>query len=283
VRPPGFGTPPPGDYGLSSNRGLTGLLTYPGLDAVTLSFIPGNTPVVGCYVTGFVNCGTAEAWFPRARIVSIATNDGAEARCLDIESGDAVPSQAVAWTRWMLRVGVYRPCLYSPAFEMRTVAFDLSVSGLKRSQYTLWVADWDGNPTIPVGFDAKQWASNCCVDHDTFGSWFFSSVTPPRPRPKPPADLHHYLWFPTKPKVAGNKNERLTVLEYDGARLRPTKYAIYLKTALEPELAADANRVSYLAHHVWNHGKRKPNWTPNHGGWRYQQLIHRAQGKRLVK
>jgi hypothetical protein len=176
---PGFGQAPTGDFGLRPHQ-LGAAQTIEGYDAVTLSDVPADAAAVGCYASGqYANCGQALRDFPKARIVTIATYNGASARCLDTEPGDAVPSQDPGWVETMLAQGVTRPCVYADSYEMGAVRADLS--SVPRADYTLWLADWDGNPAIPAGYDAKQWASNCCIDRDSFSSAFFGPPAPPPP------------------------------------------------------------------------------------------------------
>ncbi len=175
---------PKGDYGLTKHS-FSAVPSISGYDAVTLANIPRRALVVGCYASGrYANCGPAMAAFPFAHIVSIATWAGVVARCLDVEPGDAVPSQSGQWVHLMYYTyRISRPCVYSNASEMGQVRASLIAWGVLAGT-DLWLADWDGIPVIPSGYAAKQWLSGCCVDRDTFAVSFF--VSPPKPKPPPP-------------------------------------------------------------------------------------------------
>jgi hypothetical protein len=163
---------------------------FAGYDAVTVSNVPRGAAVIGCYASGpYANCATAHAYYPRARLVSVATWAAAPGRCLDTEPGDATPSQDAGWIRWMISLHVYEPCIYASAYEMGQVKYYLSISGLSRSSYFLWVAAWDGSPSIPPGYDAKQWQSTATLDYDTFAAYFFAPAPPSGPTP---AQLAHW-------------------------------------------------------------------------------------------
>lgn len=179
----------------------TGLLY--GYDAVTLSYIPSSAAVVGCYVDGYVNCPQARADFPRAHIVSYSIR-GNPADCLDVEPGAAQLSQIVGWTRYMdahrSLINISAPCIYAAGSWMPQVVSLLNNAGLHHeTDYLLTEAAWDGVANVPYGFDAHQYASNCCVDNDVWGSWFFHRTPPPPPKP-----VYNWDWFQHTPPAAGN-------------------------------------------------------------------------------
>lgn len=188
---PDFGTPPAGDFGLGLQpHNLTATALLEGYDAVTLANVPSSTQVAGCYVDGrFANCTEARSRFPHAKLVTIAVSASyrGPAKILDTEPGDAIPSQDAGFIETQIRVyHTFRPGVYADAAEMPLVQEELRAAGLARSQYTLWLADWDGNPAIPSGYDAKQWFSNQSIDRDSFLSTFFAPPPkPPAPKPKP--------------------------------------------------------------------------------------------------
>src|SRR5580692_176816 len=77
---------------------------------------PNGIPAYARYVAGYVDGGDFPqlvARFPHAQHLSIATNAGLVADCLDVERGDATPDQALGWVQRMQRQGVYRPCVYA--------------------------------------------------------------------------------------------------------------------------------------------------------------------------
>lgn len=196
TRAPSFGKPPPNDFGLKPSS-PTAVPFIPGLDAVTISNIPLSTRAVGCYASGrYANCSAARARFPLAHLISIATWVGASARCLDVEPGDATPVQVPGWLHAMLHAGVQKPCVYSDASEFAQIRVYVGRAGIPNGVWFKWLADWDHNPAIPVGYDAKQWDSNCCVDRDSFATYFFG--VPPKPKPKPTPKCLAKKWPHTK-------------------------------------------------------------------------------------
>jgi len=146
----------------------------PGYDAVTASAIPFKAQVALCYADGtFANCTAVKARQP-VHLITIAVRTSGVARLLDVEPGDASPSQAGGWVKAMIGRHIWRPGIYANASTMPAVERSLQSAGLSRSQYVLMVAEWDGNPTVPGGFDAKQWRSTQSLDFDSFLTSFFS-------------------------------------------------------------------------------------------------------------
>jgi hypothetical protein len=299
---PGFGQPPPGDFGLPAQQ-FTSPFTLFGYDAVTLANIYGYTSrpaVVGCYQVGpYHNCAEAHSRFPGAHLVSIDTYDTTVvARCLDVEPHDAIPSQAPGWVRAMESRGVHLPCIYADSYRMTMsggVRYWLSRSGLVHGRdYLLWVAAWDNRPAVPPGYDGHQYASNSRVDHDSFLSTFFG----PPPKPNAPgcdtpseSTSHCYGRFANRTFYNPRRhdwcsrgcNELAVVRDYDAKRGNPRKYGkdllndhyrllfldarlIYLIHHRSVKINGD-NRVYGREHEVWQraHGRVCGSWAPcNH-------------------
>lgn len=122
--------------------------------------IPTNNPTaVAGYIDGnFQTYHALVARFPHAKHLAIAvfagTNDG---HCLDVETGDATPAQAPGWVRKRHAVGIARPIIYANASTMPAVIAALEHDTIKRDEYLLWVAAYNGKEEIPAGFDAHQW------------------------------------------------------------------------------------------------------------------------------
>jgi hypothetical protein len=110
---------------------------------------------------------------------------------------------------------------------------------------------------------------NHVYGHD-FGQWDRQPSVPPDP--------HHYLRFDTTPReLAGHTvSELAAVTEYDHLRKHPFLHRPRLHV-LRGDLALLAGRVSTVARQ-----DTPPSWLAFHRGWRYQALIHRAQGQRLA-
>lgn len=118
--------------------------------------IPPNPEAVAGYVGGhWPTYPELVARFPKAKRLSIAVNASENANCLDIESGDATPAEALAWCDRQHNRGVRRPCLYANLSTMPAVK--AAVGALPRSRYRLWVAHYTYVEHLPEGYDACQW------------------------------------------------------------------------------------------------------------------------------
>jgi hypothetical protein len=183
---PTFGLPP---KGLTLPRPVTGVRTVEQFDSVTLGEIPSNASAVAGYTSGswptFVHLA---ALWPHAHRVSVAVNAGHIAKCLDIEPGDATPSQAAAWVAAAIHFGVFRPCLYENAATLPAVLANLHAAGIARSSVLLWVADWTFHPGLIAGADCVQWSDHALgrnLDESTCAVGFYAGKPRPKPKPKP--------------------------------------------------------------------------------------------------
>lgn len=162
-----------------------------GEDNVDVFRIPLGTPAIGCYSYGPYrqSCVDAASRFPNSYRLSITPSELGTARILDVEPGDAVPSQAGSWARRMVSQGVFRPGVYSTSWNRAAIVSSLSANGLthctagstSKTCYVLWLAAWDNNPSIPVGWDSHQYAGGNVRDYDTFASYVFKASAPPVP------------------------------------------------------------------------------------------------------
>ena len=102
-----------------------------------------------------------------------------------------------------------------------------------------------------------------------------------------PTDPHHYLRFPGQPLPWHGKvlHERWLVQEYDRYRAAPHVGANEeMLDLLRLDLAKARKRVWYVAHYDPKTGQRhpKPVWQKYYRGWRWQQLLKRSRGERVV-
>ena len=127
-------------------------------DSIEVSAIPANAEAVAGYVGGkWPTYHSLLVKFPDAKHLSIAVNAEEDAVCLDIEAGDANPSQAPAWVRKQHSRGVKRPVLYASLSAMPEVKQALVADHIKRSEFRLWAAHYTYKPHIEPGYDATQW------------------------------------------------------------------------------------------------------------------------------
>jgi hypothetical protein len=253
-------------------------------DSVTPSAIPLDAKAVAGYVGGnFPSFSLIVQRCPKALHKSIAVNAEEDADILDIESGDAVPEQYPAWHRRQVARGVKMPGPYAPASEMPAVLAACAAAGIARSEMADWWAHFNNEPVLEGGGRAKQY-----IDHGPQGQNYDISVCDPGffGVVAPVVNPMRYDWFLNR-KVAifGNGYvERTIVKQYDKYRATqtPTGHPHRAQLAvLRKALRLLAGRVYTVAH---NQPRKngKPSWNVQHRGWRYQQLIHRAQGQRFV-
>lgn len=251
-------------------------------DAVDLSQIPANPPAVAGYVGGrFPTWSSLVKKFPNAKHVSIAVNASEDADILDVENGDAVPSDAPAWFVRQKARGI-RPGFYADVSTMPAVLKALGAVGVQRDEYRVWTAHFTGVAHIEPGSDATQWTDRALgrnLDESECVPSFFVE-TPAQPAHVNPP---HYDRFDGRNHVVGTQvlNERLLVERYDKQRKRPIWYAITLP-GLKRDLGTLAGRVRTVAEQQPNPDTGRPSWGKFHRGYRYQQLAARAQGQRFV-
>jgi hypothetical protein len=127
-------------------------------DAVTSSNIPAGASLVAGYADGlYANIPQMRARFPHATVVTIAVRWTTRAMVLDVETGDASPAEAPRWcTVTMADVPNSELTVYCNASTWPQVRAAFRAAGVSEPQY--WVAEYDGDPSIPAGAVAKQWA-----------------------------------------------------------------------------------------------------------------------------
>lgn len=251
-------------------------------DSIDPSTIPSDAVAVAGYVGGaWPDFSRLVQLFPNARHKSIAVNAGEDADILDIERGDAVPSQAPDWFRRQKARGLELPGLYSSASDMPAVIAAMTAAGIPETEYVRWMA-WLGSTEIPEGMHARQYTFQALgrnLDASVCLPSFWGAKSPPV------VNGPRYDWFPNASwKLFGKVlSERATVQEYDKLRATQTRKL----HPNRPRLAVLRLRLRWLAGRVYRvaHDQPsggKPSWGVDHRGWRWQQLHHRAQGQRFV-
>jgi hypothetical protein len=258
-------------------------------DSVTVGEIPGDAPAVAGYVDGnFANYDELVKRFRKARHLSIAVQADADADCLDVEPGDAVPAQAPRWFHQQKARGLARPCFYTSVSAAEPLIGLLAGAGIPRSTYRLWTAHYTNRPHLcnaACGFgmlttaDATQWTDTALgrnLDQSECQDSFFAVVLPPKP-----ADPHHYGWFTADPfELAGKKLvERAIVEAYDRKRRHPLIHRPGLHK-LRGQCTILADRIETVAHEQAINGK--DDLGVDHRSWRVKQLDRRALGQRLA-
>lgn len=129
-------------------------------DSVDVGEIPAWAPVVAGYIDGAWPTYTAlPAKFRDRPLLPITTGTSPNARCIDVEKGNATPRLAAQWARRKLNLGYPTPWIYANRSTMWRVRLALALAGVKRADVVLWVADWTGRPHLPRGYDACQWTN----------------------------------------------------------------------------------------------------------------------------
>ena len=177
-------------------------MTIQMFDSINPATVPSVASTSHDAVAGYVDgrwpdFQALERLFPKAHHLSIAVTAADDADCLDIETGDAVPSEAAGWVRRQHARGVARPCLYANVSEMPAVKANLDDAGLSRGSYRLWAAHWTYDLAVATaelanGWDAIQWTNKAQgrdLDESVCVDSFFGQVTPPR-KPAKPARKH---------------------------------------------------------------------------------------------
>lgn len=262
-------------------------------DSVDVSTIPPNPEAVAGYVGGsWPNYNELVAKFPHAHHLSIAVEANEHARCLDVEPLDATNAQAPGWFKSSLAdKSQGKAVLYTSASNVQALMDAMSAAGIARSEYYIWSAHYSNEhicgPNV-CGYpqaDATQWTDHSQgrnLDQSLVHDYFFG--VKPAPTPSPRVDPH-YDWFDDKPRriLLKKRTERGQVELYDKLRAEQTdkKHPHRIQLAFVRQvLKSFAGRVNTVAHKELVNGK--PSWDVDHRGWRYQELIHRAQGQRVV-
>jgi hypothetical protein len=156
------------------------------------SDIPSGIPAGATIVAGYVLGGDYDdlvARFPNALHVSIATRarDGGQwvqARVLDIETGDALPTDAPGWVEAMRGFGI-DPCVYVDLSSWAEVQRFVADAGVAQPDY--WIADWTSSgPHLVPGSVATQWWDFGEFDEsETNGVWPGLSTPVVGPPPAP--------------------------------------------------------------------------------------------------
>jgi hypothetical protein len=157
------------------------MTTEQGADSVTIGNDPSNVAVYAGYVAGdFINYDALVAAHPGKKFIAITpfALSGPKADCLDIEPGDSVPANAPTFFHEWAPLNTNKPIFYASIDNMSDVINALTAAGIKRDQYYLWEAHYDGIDLIPTGYDAAQYKTGT-FDGDVFSAYMWGPLTPP--------------------------------------------------------------------------------------------------------
>jgi hypothetical protein len=144
-------------------------------------------------VAGYLNgryAWSQQDWalFPHADHVTVTVSNRNMGDVLDVETGDATPSQTAGWIAMRKAAGLFRPTIYCslatvPAVRVGTGSYVLG------EDYDLWVADYDGSQESPCPLAvAKQYEDASAFDVSVVYDDAWPHRVPPAARaPVPPA------------------------------------------------------------------------------------------------
>lgn len=157
------------------------------------SDVASDIPADAQLVAGYVDIWTAADWarFPNAVKVRIARNVNESGDVLDVESGDAQPSQAPSWVLWQRNSFHADPTIYVSESAWQSVRDAFAAQHVPEPHY--WIASYQlpNDPSIPAGAIAHQYAS---PSYGSGGHWDLSNVVDywpgvdPEPQPPPPLE-----------------------------------------------------------------------------------------------
>lgn len=127
-------------------------------DAVYAANIPTDAEMVAGYIdAGFAWSPDDWGRFPHAVVVRIVIDPSIDdGHVLDIEPGNWEPPSAPAWCHMRRAAGV-QPTIYTMASWWDWCRDEFDKAGEPQPHY--WIADWDGDDTLPTGVVAKQYAN----------------------------------------------------------------------------------------------------------------------------
>jgi hypothetical protein len=261
-------------------------------DSIYASDLPSGWDAYAGYVGGSWPdydpiCERFPALHAQGRIVPVAVNASERARILDVENGDASPADAGPWLKWMLSLGVRLPGCYGDEASMSEIRNSIAAAGIDGAEHVLWVAEWNGQPRVPGGYEAHQWLAHGPdwenFDQNACSAEFFAGVLPLPPLPH--RNSSHYDWFDTGPRaIAEGRSERFVVQRYDELRAMqtPSDHPHHIELAFRrTQCRSLANRIASVAHDQ-PRANGRPSWQIDHRGWRRIQLARRSEGQRLA-
>jgi hypothetical protein len=136
--------------------GLTRMM----FDGVDASSVPAGAAIYAGYVDGsWQSYGPLAQKFPHALHVSICVTASDNARVLDVETGDASPTQAPGWAAKQRAAGTAHPVVYMNESTWPAVRAAFADQGVTPPLY--WVASYVSDPSnvpvIPSGAIAVQY------------------------------------------------------------------------------------------------------------------------------
>lgn len=120
---------------------------------------PWFADVLLVYADGrYANLAWAQAHYPDARLLQCTVTGRPGVRVIDVEPGCVWPvPKAVELAQEDIK-DRYRPWLYASGDTWDELRPALDHAGVSAALYDSWLAQPDGDPTIPPGYQAKQYS-----------------------------------------------------------------------------------------------------------------------------
>lgn len=140
-------------------------------DGITPANLPSGGDLYAGYVDGrWPDAAAIAERFPGKPVVRIATSTGTN----DGVVGDGPPDNGTwaEWVAWTVRrraAGV-DPTVYTNASNWSAGIQAFKAAGVAEPHW--WIAHYDGDPTIPAGAVAKQYASNASYDTSSVADYW---------------------------------------------------------------------------------------------------------------
>lgn len=130
-------------------------------DSTTAGDIPAGASMVAWY--DYVPSSIPATFSPEVFYVHITKGDhGMVGDVLDVETGAAPPSFVIPWVNARRAAGA-DPVVYATAATHGAIASACIAAGITPPRR--WLAMWDGNPAVPAGYIAKQYANPPLTGH----------------------------------------------------------------------------------------------------------------------
>ena len=124
-------------------------------DSINVARLPATAKMYAGYKNGrWPTFNQLRAMYPQAKVISIAVSIAVDADVLDVEKGDAYPTQAPSWVVRQRNRGA-TPCVYCSLDTWPAVKQAFRDAGVEEPLY--WIAHYDGMSAIPDGAVAKQY------------------------------------------------------------------------------------------------------------------------------
>jgi hypothetical protein len=166
-------------------------------DDVNVSLIPADAKYIAAYADGrYQNLAEVKKRFPKARIITIDVRGSYHnGDVLDVEPGDASNADAPAWFRARKgKTSTAKPMLYTSASNIAALQNTMTRAGIKRSEYFIWSAHYNGKQHIcgegcsyPRA-DGTQWTDKShgrSLDESWMRGRIFKKAVAPTPAPTP--------------------------------------------------------------------------------------------------